>query len=299
MRAQAFSTSDLIIGIIEDVDISKIQSSRYSVYRHEQYALVDELMISIKNKGLLQPIIVRTISDGYEIVAGNRRLSACKSLGWKKILCHVVSLSDKEAYEISLTENIQRRSMSVLEEAEAFSDYVVKFGWGGVSELASRVGKSTSYVDKRIKLRSLPKDVLESLANSSINTAVAEELIYLDKTEIQSRVAKLAKEKGLSSRDVRTLVCEFREHASRTSDDLIYNNSDEINDTEYEGIYEIDKRTQRIFDKAIVTFRTAMNKIIALTESVEDNWILYEILMQHKNVLHQQIDLIMKEKKKI
>ena len=285
--------------MIQDVEISKIRSSKYHVTRHEPGAKIDELAMSIKNKGLLQPIIVRTLIDGYEIVAGNRRLASCRSIGWKKILCHVVTLSDKEAYEISLTENVQRRSMSVLEEAEAFNDYVGKFGWGGVSELASKIGKSTSYVDKRIKLLSLPKDVIESLSNSSIDTSVAEELIFLKNTEAQSRFAKLARENNLSSREIRSLVSEFEEQRYSISNNPIYDGSDEIKNKQYGGIYEIDQRTQRTFDKAIVTLRTAMNKIIDLTESVEDNWILYEILMQHKNVLHQQIDLLLKEKRKI
>jgi ParB family chromosome partitioning protein len=100
--------------------------------------LIDELASSIRQNGLLQPIIVRMQDNSFEIVAGNRRYNACKRLGWRKILCHVVELEDREAFEFALTENIQRRTLDPLEEAKAFKVYVQDFGWGGVSALAAK-----------------------------------------------------------------------------------------------------------------------------------------------------------------
>ena len=85
-------------------------------------------------------------------------------------------MTDKQAFEIQLTENIQRKSMDPVEEAEAFRRYVVDFGWGGVSELAKKIGKSEEYVSHRIQLLRLPEDIKERIINSKINVSQALEL---------------------------------------------------------------------------------------------------------------------------
>lgn len=89
------------------------------------------LMLSIEDKGLLEPIIVRPAGDGFEVVAGMRRFEACKKLGWRRIPAHVVELTDREAFEVSLLENIQRETLNPIEEARAFRNYVEEFGYGG------------------------------------------------------------------------------------------------------------------------------------------------------------------------
>jgi ParB family transcriptional regulator, chromosome partitioning protein len=99
--------SRTIPGIIEDIDILSIIKSSCLV--RDDLAEIDALASSIKQKGLLQPILVRAKEEHlYEIVAGNRRYQACKCLGWRRIACHIVDLNDKEAFEISLIENVQR-----------------------------------------------------------------------------------------------------------------------------------------------------------------------------------------------
>lgn len=90
-----------------NIDISKIKQSKN--IRHKVRD-TEELAKSIQQKGLLQPILVRTLDGHFEIVAGNRRLCACKALGWKKIACHIIEFDEKQAFEVSLVENIQRKS---------------------------------------------------------------------------------------------------------------------------------------------------------------------------------------------
>ena len=111
-----FSTSPLILGMIEDIKVNLIRPFKYD-YRCEKDEL-DDLSHSIRQKGLLQPILVRNKESYYEIIAGHRRYEACKKLGWKKIICHIVELDDKDAFEVSLIENIQRKSLNVIEESE-------------------------------------------------------------------------------------------------------------------------------------------------------------------------------------
>jgi ParB family chromosome partitioning protein len=272
---------------LDNIDISKIKPFRYS-YRKNMNEDLHELCYSIKEKGLLHPIIVRMIDDGYEIVAGTRRYNACKLLGWRKILSHVVELDDKDAFEVSLIENIHSKNLNPIEEAKAFQDYVNNYGWGGISDLATKLGKSVSYVDKRIRLLELPADVVDSLSAGSISVSVGDELLPLKEKEQQSKLAELIKKRKLSSRQVRELKAEMK-NSDNPYDVLDFQTK----------IIDIDTKTQKSFDKAIIAIRVAMNKLASVIDDVEDNWTVYEILLQHKNMLHNQIDILYKEKKKI
>ena len=279
-------TSNSINGLLDNIDISKIKPFRYS-YRRNINEDLAELCYSIKEKGLLHPIIVRMIEDGkYEIVAGTRRYNACKMLGCRKILSHVVELDDKDAFEVSLIENIHSKNLNPIEEARAFQDYVTNYGWGGISDLAARLGKSVSYVDKRIRLLDLPPYVVESLSTGSLSVSIGDELLPLKEKEQQSKLAELIKQRKLSSRQVRELKNEMKNT----------DNPYEVLDFQTK-IIDIDTKTQKSFDKAIIAIKDAMNKLASVIENV-DNWTIYEMLLQHKNMLHNQIDILFKEKKK-
>jgi ParB family transcriptional regulator, chromosome partitioning protein len=171
------SSSNSINGLLDNIDISKIKPFRYS-YRRNITEDLHELCYSINEKGLLHPIIVRMIDDGeYEIVAGTRRYNACKLLGWRKILAHVVELDNKDAFEVSLIENIHTKNLNPIEEGRAFQDYITNYGWGGISDLATRLGKSIGYVDRRIRFLNLPTDVIDSLSEGTLSLSIADELL--------------------------------------------------------------------------------------------------------------------------
>src|SRR5919202_6521046 len=136
--SKLFSSSPLILGVIEDIDLSRIKRSPF-LSRNISDATSIGLAQSIKEKGLLQPILVRIKESYFEIVSGNRRYHACKSLRWRKIICHVLELDDKDAFEISLIENIQRKTLDPKEEAQAFKSYIMDHGWGGISHLAAKI----------------------------------------------------------------------------------------------------------------------------------------------------------------
>ncbi len=279
-----------MLGIIQELDICDLKSSP-GFYPSTVSRIID-LTASIREKGLLHPITVRTKEEHFEIVAGNRRYLACKALGWRKILCHIVELDDREAFEISLVENIQRRTLTALEEGQAFKKYVSEFGWGGASDLAAKIGKSVSYVDRRLRLLDLPKEVLEKVLSSYLSVSAAEELLPLHNHNRQSKLADLISKKRLSTKQVRELISAHDESVYDTSDVIDFIRSSE-------DISQLDRIAQRCLDKSIVALRIAMSKLADIMEAVEDNWIMYEILMQHKNMLHTQIDLLIKEKKKL
>jgi ParB family transcriptional regulator, chromosome partitioning protein len=296
--ALKISASNLMPGLIEDLDIYRIkQPSRF--VRHSNN--IEGLAESLRKSGLLQPIIVRSrLHENnqeitFEIVAGIRRYLACKLLGWKKITCHIVEVDDREAFEISLVENVQRHTLSPIEEAQAFKKYVRDYGWGGVLELSTRIGKSPSYITKRIKLLDLPEDVLEAITNSSMSISTAEELLAVNDPCEQSELSALISKRHLSLRKVREIV---KDSVDQNGDKP----QDKKDDIFQSPICSVDYLTdvERAFDKSIIAIKIAMNRLATIIEECDDDIsITREMLMYHRSVLHEQIDLLIKEKKKV
>lgn len=282
------------MGVIEEIDIHTLKEPT-TLYYGGGRSETDELVHSIKQNGLLQPIIVRTKGNFFEIIAGCRRYNACRALGLRKIICHVVELDDKSAFEVSLTENIQRKSLDPIEEARAFKNYVADYGWGGISDLASRISKSTSYVYKRLSLLDLPANLLEGIRKTIVSPSTAEELIPIKDIHERARIAGIIIKNPCSSRETRRLV--------KMSKGLLPNfeGISSMNTTSCykDRILDIESKAQRSFDKSITALKIAMNKIATILEGIQENWIVYEILMQHRNMLNAQIDLLIREKKKL
>jgi ParB family transcriptional regulator, chromosome partitioning protein len=264
-------------GIVEEINISDIELSPYN-FRSSTGIEIGGIANSIIRHGLLQPIIVRAAKDLFEIIAGSRRYLACKSLGRKKITCHVVELDDKQMFEVSLIENIQRKSLTPLEEATAFKIYVSDNGWGSIADLSSKLGKSASYITKRISLLNLPDDVMGSIRNSSLKPSVAEELLSVRDASKQSQLGSLIVKRHLSINKVRDLL----------KNDSLYDGSSDRSNL---------RRELRGFTNSIIALKIAMNRLGAIIED-EENWLVYEFLMQQKRMLNNQIDIMMNAKKK-
>lgn len=192
--------------IVEQIEMKMIRSSQFAVRDRFQRLSDDDhcLITSIREHGLLQPILIRPLSHGFEIVAGHRRFHACRSLRWRFIACKIRELADKEAYEIQLTENMQRKSMDPIEEAEAFRRYVVDFGWGGVTELAAKIGKSEEYVSHRIQLLKLPEEVKQHVIENRLNVSSALELTSIP-SEKQNMIVQQINSSDLTVRQIREM----------------------------------------------------------------------------------------------
>jgi ParB family transcriptional regulator, chromosome partitioning protein len=287
--SEVISSTDSLSGVIDDIDISKIRHPKNQLRSRNYY--ITELAASIRRSGLLQPIIVRMMTDKhYEIVAGNRRYEACKSLGWRKITCHIEELDDRAAFEVSLVENIQRRTLSPLEEAEAFRRYVTDFGWGGVSNLANKIGKSVSFVTKRIALLRLPPEILESIKEYTLSTSAAEELCFVKNINKQSELAKIVAQRHLTLRKMRQMVETIRNQDSE--DSLIIESNNNIQK-------DLCHQMQRSLDKSIIVLKIALNKLDAIINDTRDDiWLTQEILLQHRRMLHNEIDILLREKRK-
>jgi len=275
--------SDLLSGFLEEVEVGRIRPSRRAV--RSDLGSLEELLTSIEEKGLLQPIVVRPVEDGFEVVAGNRRLEACRRLGVKRIPCLVIELDDREAFEVSLVENLQRKTLNPIEEAEAFKRYVDEYGYGSISELARRIGKSPSYVSRRIALLKLPSNVKEQLLRRRITPSVAQELLSLDEKHTRM-VGELIINKKVTRSEVRRIVRLIKE--------------DSVEPLSY---YSLEERRQRIIErtlaKCIAGLKVCMMKLDEVLDYLDENeWVLREILRQHRWLIHQQIDNLLKLKKK-
>ena len=135
------SKSNRFFGEIENLDIGNIILPTFR-FRTVNDAEIKKMADSIRQHGLLQTIVVRPKEgDFFEVVAGCTRFSACKLLHWRKVPCHVIHLNEMQTFEVTLIENIHRKSILPLDEARAFKKYVFENGWGSVSELAAKIGK--------------------------------------------------------------------------------------------------------------------------------------------------------------
>lgn len=212
---EVFDTS-----IVEQIEMKMIRPSNFAVRDKFQESLeMESLMSSIKEHGLLQPILIRPKLNGFEIVAGQRRFHACKSLRWRYIACKIREMSDKQAFEIMLTENIQRKSMDPVEEAEAFRKYVLEFGWGGVSELGRKIGKSEEYVSHRIQLLKLPEEVRKQIVVNKLKVSQAFELTNVPETRLLEFTNKIM-QKNLTVKQIREVKAAIKEETLYESESL-------------------------------------------------------------------------------
>jgi ParB family transcriptional regulator, chromosome partitioning protein len=281
-------SSSALLGIVDDLPISKLKPSKCQL-RSSPYN-IEDLAQSIREKGLLQPIIVRGLEDyQYDIIAGNRRYEACRKLSWRKITCHIVELDDKQSLELSLIENIQRETLNPIDEARAFRLYIREYGWGGVSELARKIGKSPSYISKRIELLDLPQEVIQSIVDSRLCPSMAEELNAVKDQTKQSELAHLINRQQLTVRTMRELINQVKQN----------DYDPEIKSSYYGDCEDRKRRIERAFDKSIASLKITLHRMSMAMEDVEDeSWAIKETLLHHKNMINNEINILLKEKRK-
>ena len=285
------------LGILQDVSIYKISPCKTSL--RDSTNNIDDLAESIKQYGLLQPIIVRPMETGYEVVAGNRRLAAAKLLKVRKISCHVIELSDKEAFEVGLIENLQHKTMNPIEESIAFKKYVQSCGWGGVSDLARQIGKSQEFVTKRIQLLLLPKEIQEEIIRQRITPSVALELISLEEN-LLLKMGEYVIRNALTKSEARNLAKKFAKEGSMIDRVTLCENKVENHETNDLSNYE---REILLLDKAYMKSITIMKSTLIsfddVINSIDYNWILKELLMQYRLIIHGDIDTFLKLRKRL
>ena len=249
------------------------------------------LMLSIQDKGLLEPIIVRPAETGFEVVAGMRRFEACKKLGWRRLPAHVVELDDREAFEVSLLENIQRETLNPIEEARAFRNYVEEFGYGGETELARRIGKSQEYISKRIGLLSLPQRVQDEIMRRRIAPSVAQELTMLNDDDAEEMAEEIGSE-GLSLREVRRII-RRRQARERSASGPGFLPSEP-------GATELRvRRISRELNIAVASLGGAVVRLGEVADGLEDEWLVRDSIFVCRDNIRELIDSLTKLRRKI
>ena len=171
---------------------------------------IAELAESIKQYGIIQPIIVSKKDDYYQIIAGERRWRAAKKAGIKEVPVVVKDYSDREIAEISLIENIQREDLNPIEEALSYKQLIEEYHLTQ-EELAQRVSKSRTVMANAMRLLKLHKDVQKMLVNGDISAGHARALLALEDPKQQLQIAKEIKEKNLSVRETEDLIKTLNE----------------------------------------------------------------------------------------
>ena len=192
-------------GQVKIVNITKIEPNREQPRRNFDEEALEELAESIRQFGLLQPILVHDKKTYYEIVAGERRWRAAKKAGLKEIPGIIKELTEQEIVEISLIENIQRENLNPIEEAQAYKRLLTEFNLKQ-EEVAERVSKSRTAVTNSMRLLKLSDSVQQMVIDNMITTGHARALITIEDPEQQYEVAKRIFDEKLNVRDVEKLV---------------------------------------------------------------------------------------------
>ena len=202
---------EIVIGA-KDSDIlerpvDEIRSNPHQPREYFDEESLRELSESIKEHGLIEPIIVKKSIKGYDLVAGERRTKAARLAGLTKIPAIIRDFTDQQMMEIALIENIQREDLSPIEEATAYKNYIDATGLTQ-EEVANKFGKSRSYITNLLGLLSLPKYVQKEVMNGTISMSHARVLSKIDDVDMILNLAQKVIDDGISVRELETLSKE-------------------------------------------------------------------------------------------
>ncbi len=201
---------------ILELDIKTIKPNEYQPRRVFKDSTLNELVASIKEKGIIQPIIVRkTANNLYQLIAGERRWRAAKMAGLASLPAIVKETTPAEALEIALIENIQREDLNPLETAEAFQRLINDFNLTH-DDLSKKVGKDRATITNYLRILKLPPEIKKWIVEGSLSTGHAKALLQVENQRLQIEIAKKIIHKGLSVREAEILSKKGSSSISRT-----------------------------------------------------------------------------------
>jgi len=197
--------------LIREIDVEKIRPNRDQPRRHFSEAALASLAASLKEHGLLQPILVRSGEDGvYELIAGERRWRAARLAGFQKIPALVKTADDRRRMEWALLENIQREDLNPIEKAQAYARLISEFALTQ-EEIAARMGMDRSSVANFLRLLHLPKEIWEALASGRLSMGHAKVLLSLEREADQVALARRIQSEGGSVRQAERHALQIKE----------------------------------------------------------------------------------------
>jgi ParB family chromosome partitioning protein len=190
--------------------IEEIIPNRSQPRKRFDESKLQELVESIKEKGILEPLIVRRTDQGYELMVGERRWRAAQKAGLKEVPVLVKEAERGEALEISLIENLQREDLNPIEAAEAFKHLIEEFNISQ-EDLSKRIGKDRTTIANTLRLLKLPVEVKDELLQNRITSGHARAILSLESKEKQKELCALIIKKGLSVREAEALAIRWSE----------------------------------------------------------------------------------------
>lgn len=186
-------------------EIEEISPNPYQPRQHVRDKALEELVNSIRERGVLQPLLVRKAEQGYEIIAGERRWRAAQMAGLQRVPVIIKESAAPEAVELALIENIQRKDLNPIEEAEAYSRLQQEFQLNQ-EDVARKIGKDRSTVANMLRLLKLPERIRTDLLEGVLSMGHARTLLALSNKSLQLEARNLAVKRGLSVRETEKLV---------------------------------------------------------------------------------------------
>jgi ParB family chromosome partitioning protein len=191
-------------------DIKLIRPNRFQPRIQFPKDELDELCQSIKEQGILQPLLIRKEDDGYQLIAGERRLRAAKKAGLTQVPVIIKRIGDSKLLELSIIENIQRANLNPIEESEAYHRLITEFNLTQ-DQAATRIGKSRSAVANFLRLRQLPEQIKASILDASLTMGHARALLGVENSAQQLAAWRAVLKKGLSVRETEDLIRFLKE----------------------------------------------------------------------------------------
>lgn len=185
--------------------IEEIIPNRSQPRKHFDESKLQELAESIKEKGILEPLIVRRVDQGYELIIGERRWRAAQKAGLKEVPILIKEVEGRDLLEISLIENLQREDLNPIEAAEAFKHLIEEFKISQ-EDLSKRIGKDRTTITNTLRLLKLPLEIREQLIQNRITSGHARAILSLETKEKQIELSSFIIKKGLSVREAEALA---------------------------------------------------------------------------------------------
>ncbi|HOO11408.1 MAG TPA: ParB/RepB/Spo0J family partition protein [Bacillota bacterium] len=205
---------------IEQIEIDRIRPNPYQPRKRFNHIAIEELALSIKEYGVLQPIAVKRMNDGFfELIAGERRVKAAKLAGLKNIPAIVMEILDEDSTIIALIENLQREDLNFFEEAEGYASLMNDYGLTQ-EQVAKKVGKNQSTIANKIRLLRLPREVKEYIIQNGLTERHARALLKIPEKEIQMALVSRIVEKNLRVKDAEELVERVLDKLSERKEDM-------------------------------------------------------------------------------
>lgn len=258
------------------VEVDRIASSSLQPRRAFDEIKLEELASSVRDKGILQPLLVRRRGEGYELIAGERRWRAALKAGLKQVPVIVKEATDNEVLQLALIENLQREDLNPIEEAGAYQRLQEEFHWSQ-EEIAEKVGKSRPAIANSIRLLLLPKEVQQQVAQGELPAGQARALLGLQTEPLILAAAREAIAKGLSTRETEKLVRRLKSGRRRKKEAW-------VTDPNLRSVIEELQRTLGTKVRLIQRGKSARGKIEIEYYSVDDLERIVDRIAAHQTI---------------